>query len=123
VTLTARILVCAIVAVLATACFGAAATLGLSTDRVGAGSATSALDCATGTTVAYEYSGANVTGAVVANLPAGCQSGKMWFALRDTNDVKVAEAASITFSGGIATITVTPVAASLVKKYSIAVVQ
>jgi hypothetical protein len=118
-----RLLACSLVALLATACFGAAATLAVTSDRVAAGSGDPTADCASGTTVAYTYSGADVTSVQVTNLPAACQDGRIWLALLDGTGAKVSEAPSVLATGATATLDVTDVAASQVKKYAIAVVK
>ncbi len=118
-----RILACSVVALVATACFGAAATLAVATDSVAAGSANPAVDCAAGTTVSYVYTGANVTSVQVAGLPSACHDGRIWLALLDADGVKVSEAPSAVATGATATLDVADVAAAQVKKYSIAVVK
>ena len=118
-----RTLATAAVALVATACFGAAATLTVTSDRVSAGSASADVSCATGTTVAYTYSGNNVTSVQVTNLPAACQNGRIWLALLDAAGAKVSEAPPVMATGASATLDVTDVAASQVKKYRIAVVK
>ena len=118
-----RLIACTAVAVVATAGFGAAASLGVTADGVGAGSADPTVDCSAGTTVAYTYTGNDVSSVLVADLPSGCQGGRVWLALLDATGAKVSEAAPVVASGATATLDVTDVPASQVKKYSIAVVK
>lgn len=118
-----RLIACIAIAVTASACFGAAATLGLSSDGVGAGSANPTVNCAPGTTVTYSYTGNDVSAVQVANLPSDCHGGKVWLALLDASGTRVSEAAPVIASGASATLNVDDVPASQVKKYTIAVVK
>ena len=118
-----RLIACTAVAIVATAGFGAAASLGVTADGVGAGSANPTVDCSVGTTVTYTYTSNNVSSVQVTNLPSACQGGKIWLALLDATGAKVSEAAPVVASGATAALDVTDVAASSVKKYSIAVVK
>ena len=117
-----RLAACTIVAVLATAAIGAAATLGVTGDNVAAGNANATLDCSAGTTVTYTYTGNNVSQVTVAGLPAACQNGRIWLALTGPTGAKVSEAPPVTATGATATLDVTDVDAATVKGYAVAVV-
>jgi hypothetical protein len=118
-----RLIACIAIAVLASTCFGAAASLAVTADRVAAGSSNPSVTCATGTTVTYVYTGSNVSSVQVSNLPSACHDGKIWLALQDATGAKVSEAAPVIASGASATLNVEDVPASQVKKYTIAVVK
>jgi hypothetical protein len=118
-----RLAACSIAAVTMTAAFGAAASLGVLGDAVASGNADASLDCSSGTTVTYGYSGANVSQVTVSSLPTACQGGTISLALTGTTGNKVSEAPPATASGATAVLDVTDVDAALVKGYSIAVVR
>jgi hypothetical protein len=120
-----RILATAAVAIMATACLGAAATLALSSDQVAAGSASPDVDCSTGTQVTYGYTGNDVTSVAVSNLPAACQTGRIWLTLLDAStpaQVKL-QAGPVSFTGSSVTFQNVNVPAVDVKQYRIAVVR
>ena len=118
-----RLAACSIAAVVMTAALGAAASLGVIGDTVAADKADASLDCSSGTTVTYSYSGSKVSQVTVASLPPACQHGKVWLALTGTGGVKVSEAPPETAIVATAVLDVTDVEANLVQGYSIAVVR
>jgi len=118
-----RLVICTAVAIVAAACFGAAASLTATGDTTSAGSAPTDLDCAAGTSVAYAYSGAEVVSVQVSNLPAACQGGRISLTLTDATGTAVSQAPAVVANGANATLDVANVAASSVKQYVIAVVR
>jgi hypothetical protein len=124
VTRAHRLLAFAIVAVFAASVFGAAATLGLSSDRLGAGSAVVA-DCDTGgITVDYVGDPGPVSGLVVSNLAAACNGGRARATITKADGSSpVSSVGTATVSGGAVTITFpSSVPAADVGRYSVVVV-
>jgi hypothetical protein len=124
VTRAHRLLAFAIVAVFATSVFGAAATLGLSSDRLGAGS-TVVADCDTGgITVNYTGDPGPVSGLVVSNLAAACNGGRARATVTKADGTSpVSSTAVATVSSGAVTITFpTSVAPENVGRYHVVVV-
>jgi hypothetical protein len=124
VTRAHRLLAFAIVAVFATSVFGAAATLGLTSDRLAAGSAVVA-DCDTGgITVDYTGDPGPVTGLVVSGLSSSCNGGRARATVTKADGSSPVSSSGTTIvSGGAVTITFpASVAAANVGRYLVVVV-
>lgn len=118
-----RLLAFAIVAVLATAVFGAAATLGVDTDRLGAGSAP-VLDCDIGgITVDYSGDPGPVSGLVVSGLSSACNGRRARATVTKADGSSPVSSTAIAIvSGGTVTIPLpSPVAAADVQRYHVVV--
>lgn len=119
-----RLLAFAIVAVLATSVFGAAATLGLTSDRLGAGSAVVA-DCDTGG-ISVDYAGdpEPVFALVVSGLAATCNGGRAQATVTKADGSSpVSSTATAIVTGGSVTIPLpAAVPAADVERYHVVVV-
>ena len=120
-----RLAACSILAVaVATATYGAAASLGVTADNVSAGSADPTVDCAISSNdVVYSYTGTNVSSVQVSNLPVACRDGRVWLTLLNGSNGVVAQVGPVPANGASATFTSLSVPATDVKKYTIAVVK
>jgi hypothetical protein len=122
VPLVRRAIACATAAVLATAAFGAAATMALGSDNAGAG-ADAVTRCDTGgITVSYTGAPSTVTHVVVTGLSSACNGGKAWASVSDLANGNAASGGPAAIAGGTATIDISPDrAAEVVKRYKVAV--
>jgi hypothetical protein len=118
-----RLLAVLLLAIVATAVHGAAATLGVSARPIGAGSAVVGR-CHTGPapTVTYSYGADNtVTGLAVSNLNAGCDGGHLQAVVTDAGGTALASG-SASVAAGAASITFPPAPAAQVAGYRISIV-
>jgi hypothetical protein len=119
-----RVLAYAVVALLATAAFGAAATLGVPSDNVAA-TGVNVTDCDTGgVTVDYTGDPGPVTAVVITSLAPSCNGGRAWATVTKFDGTSpVSSTALATVSGGQVTIPLpSAVPAANVQRYHAVVV-
>lgn len=102
--------------------YGAAATLGVSSARLGAGGATVAR-CDDSFTRSLTVSGGNVTHVTIGDVASACGNGQMRVVLTDAGNNQVSQgSATVPAGGGSVAVSVTPVAVGSVSKVHVVVV-
>ncbi len=115
------VFVVGIVALVAGAVAGSAASLPTSSSRLGEGGAVvAACGSTAGASVTYAQSAGNVTGLTVSGLPSSCNGGVLTVTL--TQGGTALRTGSQTVAGGAATVAVSAVAASSVSDARVVVV-
>jgi len=109
-TRAARLALAAVTAVaLASASFGAAATLGGVTARnLSAGSAAVASCDSDGVGITYTTSGSTVTGLTVTGIAAGCSGGQLTVVLSNSAGASIGAGGPATVSGTTVAVTLSP---------------